>query len=217
MLQPTLDGLSKFRLILASGSPRRKEILANANLKMEIVPSTFEENLDKSQFAHPSDYVKENSKQKAIEVFNRLNSGTKCPDLVVGADTVVVLGDTILEKPKSSENAFTMLKSLGGLKHEVYSGITFLWPRKASSDFLIKQFHECTRVEFGELTDDVIIEYVKTGEPLDKAGGYGIQGLGGTLVKSIEGDYYNVVGFPLYSFCKELKLWYSNYSMETSS
>eukprot|EP00795_Rhopilema_esculentum_P000218 gene218-9854_t len=167
MLQPTLDGLSKFRLILASGSPRRKEILANA---------------------------------------------TKCPDLVVGADTVVVLGDTILEKPKSSENAFTMLKSLGGLKHEVYSGITFLWPRKASSDFLIKQFHECTRVEFGELTDDVIIEYVKTGEPL-----YGIQGLGGTLVKSIEGDYYNVVGFPLYSFCKELKLWYSNYSMETSS
>jgi len=213
MLQPIKEGLQSLRLILASGSPRRRDLLQTVvGINFEVIPSQFEENLDKSQFKHPSDYVKENSKRKALDVFISTNSKEDIPDLVIGADTVVVLEQKILEKPKDSEDAYSMLKSLSGTKHQVYSGISFVWPKRHGTGYAEKQFYECTEVEFGDLTDDVILAYIESGEPFDKAGAYGIQGKGGTLVKAIYGDFYNVVGLPLFSFCNELKHWFSEYT-----
>ncbi|XP_068719235.1 dTTP/UTP pyrophosphatase-like isoform X3 [Montipora capricornis] len=127
--------------------------------------------------------------------------------LIIGADTVVVLNDKILEKPKDKDNAFEMLQSLSGKNHKVFSGVTLVQGdlSKAGEDSNIVQFYEETLVSFGHLTDDVIHGYIKTGEPMDKAGSYGIQGIGGTLVKSIQGDYFNVMGFPLYHFCLQIR------------
>ncbi|XP_068701796.1 probable bifunctional dTTP/UTP pyrophosphatase/methyltransferase protein isoform X2 [Montipora capricornis] len=207
MLEPLLEVLSSQRIILASGSPRRCEILRRIGLKFEVIPSTFEENLDKNTFKNPSDYVLENSKQKALEVAGRVDRKEKKEHLIIGADTVVVLNDKILEKPKDKDNAFEMLQSLSGKNHKVFSGVTLVQGdlSKAGEDSNIVQFYEETLVSFGHLTDDVIHGYIKTGEPMDKAGSYGIQGIGGTLVKSIQGDYFNVMGFPLYHFCLQIR------------
>uniref|UniRef100_A0A6G1S424 N-acetylserotonin O-methyltransferase-like protein n=1 Tax=Aceria tosichella TaxID=561515 RepID=A0A6G1S424_9ACAR len=143
MLEPIRHILSQQRIILASGSPRRSEILKMIGLKFEVHTSNFEENLDKSSFSHPCEYVKENAKQKAIEVWNRLklpdnkdglhqneasspSSSCNPPDLVIGADTVVTLYDEIMEKPKDEEDAFDMLKKLSGLKHTVFTGVALV-------------------------------------------------------------------------------------------
>lgn len=126
MLEPIRHILSKQRIVLASGSPRRLEILKMIGLKFEVQTSTFEENLDKHSFSHPCEYVKENAKQKAIEVWNRLSKTKDCPDLVIGADTVVTLYDEIMEKPKDEEDAFEMLKKLSGLKHAVFTGVALV-------------------------------------------------------------------------------------------
>lgn len=138
MLEPIRHILSKQRIVLASGSPRRLEILKMIGLKFEVETSKFEENLDKHSFSHPCEYVKENAKQKAIEVWNRLssrasgasNSDNSCPDLVIGADTVVTLYDEIMEKPKDEEDAFEMLKKLSGLKHTVFTGVALVTKTK---------------------------------------------------------------------------------------
>ncbi|KAM7443891.1 hypothetical protein ABFA07_007460 [Porites harrisoni] len=210
MLEPILDVLSSQRIILASSSPRRSEILRKIGLKFDVIPSNFEENLDKSAFKHPYEYVLENSRQKALEVADRTNKVDK-DNLVIGADTVVVLNEKILEKPKDKENAYEMLKSLSGRDHKVFSGVTLVQRDcKDLKDSKITQFYEETLVSFGELTDDVIHGYIKTGEPMDKAGSYGIQGIGGTLVKSIHGDYFNVMGFPLHHFCLQIRKLYSD-------
>ena len=221
MLQPILKELNLSRIVLASGSPRRKEILSSAGICLEIIPSVFEENLDKSLFKHPSDYAKENAKQKALEVASRLLSDNRPADLVIGVDTIVVKDSNILEKPKTEAKALEMLNMLHGTIHKVYSGVTFVSvdlsdSSNTSKHFKFQQFVECTEVEFAELSDEVIRSYVKTGEPLDKAGGYGIQGIGGTLVKSIKGDYFNVVGFPLHRFCCELQNWYKNRNLQNT-
>lgn len=132
MLEPIRYILSQQRIVLASGSPRRCEILKMIGLKFEVQTSTFEENLDKSSFSHPCEYVKENAKQKAIEVWNRLSkspsqsSQNSEPDLVIGADTVVTLYDEIMEKPKDEEDAYDMLKKLSGLKHTVFTGVALV-------------------------------------------------------------------------------------------
>lgn len=139
MLEPIKHILSHQRIVLASGSPRRLEILKMIGLNFEVETSKFEENLNKNSFSHPCEYVKENAKQKAIEVWNRLSSksGTKtissvqtCPDLVIGADTVVTLYDEIYEKPKDEEDAFEMLKKLSGLKHTVFTGVALVTKNK---------------------------------------------------------------------------------------
>ena len=133
-MEPIRHILSQQRIILASASPRRLEILKTIGLKFEVHTSNFEENLDKSSFSHPCEYVKENAKQKAIEVWNRLSSKPKTsgdvnsapPDLVIGADTVVTLFDDIMEKPKDEEDAYDMLKKLSGLKHTVFTGVALV-------------------------------------------------------------------------------------------
>ncbi|XP_028402666.1 probable bifunctional dTTP/UTP pyrophosphatase/methyltransferase protein [Dendronephthya gigantea] len=208
MLQPILETLNKKNIILASGSPRRKEIMTALGLRFTSVPSLFEENLEKSLFSGPSEYAKETARQKALEVYHRVHK-TDEPDLIVAVDTVVFL-DKIIEKPKDEEDAYRIIKSLNGRTHSVHSGVTFLKPNKSESlkePFSIRQFDEVTKVTFGSLTDEMIKTYVATKEPLDKAGGYGIQstGLGGSFVKSISGDYFNVMGFPLHRFCVEIR------------
>lgn len=148
MLEPIRHILSQQRIILASGSPRRLDILKTIGLKFEVETSNFQENLDKHSFSHPCEYVKENAKQKAIEVWNRLSSKRTpssytlskqthtgiCsgPDLVIGADTVVTLYDEIMEKPKDEEDAFEMLKKLSGLKHTVFTGVALVTKTKES-------------------------------------------------------------------------------------
>ncbi|KAL9973493.1 hypothetical protein ACROYT_G019961 [Oculina patagonica] len=173
MLEPLLEILSSQRIILASGSPRRCEILRKIGLKFDVIPSTFEETLDKSAFKHPYEYVLENSKQKALEVAGRIDKSEKA-NLIIGADTVVVLNDVILEKPRSKANAFSMLKSLSGKDHTVFSGVTLLQNdgTKDIKESKITQFYEETLVSFGDLTDNVIDAYIATGEPMDKAGSY---------------------------------------------
>ncbi|XP_015758808.1 PREDICTED: N-acetylserotonin O-methyltransferase-like protein isoform X1 [Acropora digitifera] len=168
MLEPLLEVLSTQRIILASGSPRRSEILQKIGLKFDVIPSLFEENLDKSVFNHPSDYVLENSKQKTLEVARRIDAKDGKKHLIIGADTVVVLNEKILEKPSDKHHAFEMLKSLSGKDHQVFTGVTLVQGNlsKAIEDSNMIQFYEETLVSFGDLTDDVIRGYIETGEPM---------------------------------------------------
>ncbi|XP_046576453.1 probable bifunctional dTTP/UTP pyrophosphatase/methyltransferase protein [Haliotis rubra] len=225
MLQPIMHVLNVQRIILASGSPRRKQILQNIGLQFEAVPSTFEEDLDKSLFPHPSDYVKENARIKALDVANRLAGDKIVPDLVIGADTVVSMDNTIYEKPKSRDDAFKMITSLSGRPHTVYSGIALVSPSQSSvitsgeltkdGKFRLTLFHEGTDVMMTDMSEEVVRMYIETGEPMDKAGGYGIQAIGGTLVEGIRGDYFNVMGFPLHRFSRTLANLYQSQPSQT--
>ncbi|MDO6656019.1 nucleoside triphosphate pyrophosphatase [Anaerobacillus sp. 1_MG-2023] len=180
------------RLVLASGSPRRKELLDQMNLQFEIIVSSFEEHL--SQSVPPSELVKQLALGKANEVYTNTSDA-----VVLGADTVVTLDHEVLGKPDSREHARQMLKALSGRSHVVYSGVAILSSERSA------QFFEATEVEFWELTDKEIENYLDTGEPFDKAGGYGIQGFGAAFVKRIHGDYYSVVGLPISKTLRELR------------
>jgi septum formation protein len=207
MLSSAADHLSQKRLVLASGSPRRKEIMELLELTVEIVPSTFEENLDKALFETVASYVEENAKQKALEVYNRLtqSDGEQLQPIVIGSDTVVALDGKILEKPKNEGEAKQMLASLSNRSHFVYSGVAFVLPPIAeAAEPEIVVFSEETAVTFAPLTDAMIDGYVKTGEPMDKAGAYGIQAKGGSFVTGINGCFYNVMGFPMHRFAAQL-------------
>ncbi|KAG9326135.1 hypothetical protein KVV02_005640 [Mortierella alpina] len=192
-----LNALNSKKVILASSSPRRKDILSNLGIKYTVVPSTFPETLDKSLFSHPSEYVKENALQKALEVYERLKASGETPDLVIGADTVVALGSQILEKPASVQGAIDMLTSLSGSTHMVYTGVTLIAPPKDGSDKpRILTDVEGTEVKMQVLSRELIEAYVDTKEPMDKAGAYGYQTTGGLLVKGIDGCSWNVIGLP---------------------
>lgn len=179
------------KIILASASPRRRELLTLAGIEYEVIPSECEEVLPDE--ITPDEAVKELARQKADDVFNRY------PDcMIIAADTVVALGNTILGKPKDEEDAFNMLSSLSGKSHTVYTGVCIKTNEKTDI------FHVATDVEFYELTEEEIKDYIATGEPMDKAGAYGIQGKGSLLVKGIHGDYFNVVGLPLAETVKKI-------------
>ena len=176
------------RIVLASASERRIELLNRLIKDFDIVVSNFDES--KVLFKGSIDrYVKNVALGKAIDVKNKLQNDA----IIISADTIVTLGNKILGKPKDEEDAFNIIKSLQGRKHLVYSGIVVINTAKN----VIKQESLATEVTFSEISDDEILEYIKTGEPLDKAGAYGIQGIGGIFVKEIKGCYYNVVGLPL--------------------
>lgn len=217
MLEPIRHILARQRNVLASTSPRRKELLKSVNFTFDVFKPSFEENLLKSSFSHPCEYVKENAKQKAISVWQSLAVDPKTKvDLVIGCDTVVTLDDEIFEKPKSENDAHAMLTRLSGRSHTVFTGVALITNsnNKATTsgdglaaspeDFVVTTFHEATTVTMAELTDQIIESYIATGEPLDKAGAYGIQGIGATLIESVRGDYFNVVGLPLHRLAKEL-------------
>ncbi|XP_055249245.1 probable bifunctional dTTP/UTP pyrophosphatase/methyltransferase protein [Moschus berezovskii] len=207
LLCPVIGKLQHKRVVLASSSPRRQEILSNAGLRFEVVPSRFKEQLHKAAFATPHAYAVETAKQKALEVASRMHQkDLRAPDVVIGADTIVAVGGLILEKPVDKQDAYRMLLRLSGKEHSVFTGVTIVHCRSKDGqlDTEVSEFYEETTVKFSELSEELLWEYIDSGEPMDKAGGYGIQALGGMLVEYVRGDFLNVVGFPLNRFCKEL-------------
>lgn len=205
MLEPLFSVLDKKRIVLASASPRRREILRVLGLRCQIVASSFKENLDKSRFAQPVDYALATAIGKAQSVAKVLREEPTPVDLVIGADTIVVQDGQILEKPKDASDAVRMLTQLSGKTHLVQTGVALVhW---CGSELKTRTLQETTEVSVALLSPAVIEAYVATGEPFDKAGAYGIQGKGGSLVERINGDYFNVVGFPVHRFCRELTKW----------
>ncbi|KAM5179498.1 putative bifunctional dTTP/UTP pyrophosphatase/methyltransferase protein isoform 1-T2 [Mantella aurantiaca] len=208
LLNPVISKLAGKRVVLASASPRRQDILSNVGLRFEVVPSWFKETLDKSMFAAPQEYAVETAKHKALEVARRMHmKHLKTPDIVIGADTIVTLEDVILEKPLDKQDAYNMLSRLSGKEHSVFTGVAIVHCKRQEDNQLdtdIIDFYEETKVKFADLSEDLLWEYIDSGEPMDKAGGYGIQSLGGMLVERVHGDFLNVVGFPLNHFCKKL-------------
>jgi len=178
-------------LYLASASPRRVQLLKLAGLKPVVVPSRVSESRLKGE--RPSAMVQRLAHAKAYEVRARLALNGAREGWVLGADTTVVLGKQVLEKPKGPKDAARMLAALSGKAHQVLTGVSLL-PIHRAMPLL---FAESTKVVFRRLSPAEIKAYVATGEPLDKAGGYGIQGGAAAFVRRIEGDYSNVVGLPL--------------------
>ena len=178
-------------IILASASPRRKEILELADLDFDIMPSDAEEITTKTE---PHEVVMELASIKAKDIYKK----SEKQSMVVGADTVVAYQGQILGKPADEADAKRMLTMLSGQTHEVYTGVCVI------EDGKTKTFYEETKVTFYEISDEQIDRYIKTGEPMDKAGSYGIQGKAAVFIKGIEGDYYNVVGFPIARFLQEI-------------
>lgn len=180
------------RLILASSSPRRKELLENLHLTFEISSSNVDESF--SPDLTPEEAVKILASRKARFVAD------KEPDaFVIGSDTVVVHGGEILGKPDDQQEALAMLKKLSGKTHSVYTGVSIISPEQ---EIL---FFEKTDVVFWELSQEEMDAYISSGEPFDKAGGYGIQGFGSILVREIKGDYFSVVGLPVSRTVRELR------------
>nr|XP_055071829.1 probable bifunctional dTTP/UTP pyrophosphatase/methyltransferase protein isoform X1 [Misgurnus anguillicaudatus] len=208
LLNPVISKLSNKLVVLASASPRRLEILTNAGLRFEVVPSWFKETLDKSLFKSPYQYAVETAKQKALEVAQRMPfKHLKTPDIVIGADTVVTVDGLILEKPTDKQDAYHMLSRLSGKEHSVFTGVAIVLCHEQNGseiEYKVVDFYEETKVKFADLSEEMLWEYINSGEPMDKAGGYGIQALGGMLVEYVHGDFLNVVGFPLNRFCKQL-------------
>ena len=184
---PTGERLLKEKLILASKSPRRAEILAAAAWPFEQMAAGIDETRYQSEDAVV--YVKRLAQTKAEAVAQKIGKG-----LVLGADTVVVVEGEILGQPRDEEDARRMLRLLNGKWHEVLTGVAFV--RAGETNQTIVD-HQSTRVRFCEMSDEEINWYVSTGEPSDKAGAYAIQGKGGIFIEKIEGDYFNIVGLPI--------------------
>jgi septum formation protein len=174
-------------LVLASGSPRRKELLEQVGLTFSIDVADVDENLEEDR---PASLVEQLSRKKALAVLQR-HPGA----IVLGADTVVAYEDEILGKPKDEADALNMLSMLAGRVHHVYTGVTICSMEEGQP--VMDTFHVCTKVSMYDTPRDLLEAYIRTGEPMDKAGAYGIQGMGAVLVKEIEGDYNNVVGLPV--------------------
>ncbi|XP_010903993.2 probable bifunctional dTTP/UTP pyrophosphatase/methyltransferase protein isoform X1 [Esox lucius] len=213
LMNPVISKLTGKLVVLASSSPRRLEILTNVGLRFEVVPSWFKETLDKRLFETPHEYAVENAKLKALEVAKRMPyKHLKTPDIVIGADTVVTVDGLILEKPVDKQDAYRMLSRLSGKEHSVFTGVAIILcheKKDGEINYQVIDFYEETKVKFANLSDDLLWEYINSGEPMDKAGGYGIQALGGMLVEYVHGDFLNVVGFPLNHFCKKLGVIFS--------
>ena len=223
------------RIVLASASPRRRELLSQIGLDFEIVVSNVEEVVTSTV---PCEVVEELSVQKAenvlalmlemqgqaaleemdVETWDKQQSRSV---LVIGADTIVACDGQILGKPKDAEDAKRMLRMLQGREHEVYTGVTVLYINAAEgmpvthafyeairqNQIQQRTFHETTKVFFCPMSEEEIEVYVATGDPLDKAGAYGIQGICARYIQGIEGDYNNVVGLPVGRLYQEIKDW----------
>ena len=204
-----INMLDDYKIVLASASPRRKELMELAGFEFEIWPSKKEEIISSEI---PSEVCKELSEQKALDVAasirtyneNHSNLVTAQNILVIGADTIVAIENEILGKPTDDEDATLMLQKLSGRTHSVFTGVSFVF---MSKDGRVGKysFTEETKVTFYQLSQKEIESYVMSGDPLDKAGAYGIQTGAATFVKGIEGDFYNVVGLPIGRLVHELK------------
>lgn len=190
--------LKQYQIVLASQSPRRKELLGKLNVTYEVLPAKGEEKLCGDT---PEKVVMHLASRKAKEVYEMKTGnidGAGLPLLVIGADTIVVYDGQILGKPGNREEAMSMLRMLSGKTHQVYTGVCIMTEKQHC-------FYEKTDVTFAKLTDEEIWEYIDSGDSFDKAGGYGIQGDFAVYVKEIHGDYNNVVGLPVARLYKELK------------
>jgi septum formation protein len=184
------------KIILASASPRRKKILETLNFEFEVLPSEFDENLENNYYT-PAKIINL-AYNKAIEIAQYLDDEV----LVIGADTVVVLNNKILGKPKNKKDAFNMLKSLSGQKHIVVTAVCIV----NSKNLTFKSNITTSTVEFNELSDDLINEYIQTYKPFDKAGSYGIQELDERFIKNIEGSLENIIGLDSGSLIKLIEI-----------
>lgn len=208
------------RIILASGSPRRRELLRQAGYEYTVAVSDVDEETDTRI---PKDCVMQLAERKATDIYNKERkkyadhksntlsheraSEREEPHLdkfiVIGADTVVALNNRILGKPYDYDDAYNTLNSLSNQTHHVYTGVCIIYYNGETA--FTKTFYECTEVTFYPMTHEEIVWYLATKEPFDKAGSYGIQGKGGVFVKEIKGDYNNVVGLPLAKLYHELE------------
>ena len=182
-------------LILASGSPRRKELLSLLGIPFTILCTNTPEKVTKTD---PAGIVEELSLQKACAAAEQISEGC-----VLGADTVVAADQEVLGKPADPEDARRMLRKLSGRGHEVYTGVTLL--KKEGEKQTVRTFHCRTVVHVHAMSEEEIEDYIRTGDPFDKAGSYGIQGPFAAFVDGIEGDYQNVVGLPVSLVYRELK------------
>lgn len=191
--------MKKKRLVLASKSPRRCDILKNLGLDFTVITTDADESSINPEGISVAVYVQELAMLKAADCIKKT---TSCDELIIiAADTIVSVDGLILGKPKDEEDAFSMLKSLSGRTHEVYTGFCIM----RSTDAKCVCEACVTKVLFKELSDDEIWDYIKTEEYKDKAGGYGIQGMGALIVSEIQGDYLNVVGLPISRISDVLK------------
>ena len=198
-----------YRFVLASGSPRRKQLLEQIGMEFEICPSQKEECIKSTV---PEEVCVELSAQKAVDVASQIKAfNDSHPEItigqdivVMGADTIVCVDGKIIGKPVDEEQAAEYLRSLSGNTHSVYTGVTFVFVMKdgRAGEY---SFFEKTDVTFISMDEDEIKAYVATGEPMDKAGAYGVQGYASKYVKSINGDFYNVMGLPVSRVYAELK------------
>lgn len=211
------------KYILASASPRRKELLKQAGFEFEVIPSSIEETITRTV---PSEIVMELAAQKAEDVFRKLPlSDRTCLSreacitgfsdeykendcVIIGADTIVVYRDEILGKPADKAEAYDMLSMLSDRTHQVYTGVSLIISKKGLVH--TRTFYESTDVTFCPVCKEDLRAYVETGDPLDKAGAYGIQGPFAIHVKCINGDYNNVVGLPVCRLYQELLLEYAS-------
>lgn len=180
------------RVVLASASPRRREILTQVGMEFDIIPAVGEEIITSTV---PMEVVEELSRAKALEVSERCEADT----LIIGADTVVALDDKILGKPKAYNEAFNMISSIKNRCHSVFTGVTIVY------NDVVRSFVSETKVYVYDMTDSEIDGYIRTDDCYDKAGGYGIQGFFSQYVERIEGDYFNVVGLPVSRLMQEIK------------
>ena len=185
------------KYILASASPRRRELLTQAGIEYTVIPSKVEEKISKTI---PSDVVMELALLKAEDVFDR-HGDEDCT--VIGADTVVVYRNEILGKPGDEEEACDMLSMLSDRTHQVYTGVALVSMENGQKK--VRTFYERTDVTFFPVSREEIASYAATGDPLDKAGAYGIQGPFAVHIRGIQGDYNNVVGLPIARLYQELK------------
>lgn len=185
------------KIILASGSPRRRELMDREGFEFTVITSKAEENYDPS--LPPQEIAQSLAKLKAQAVASALPAQDLEDSIVIGADTIVALDGVIYGKPADASDACRMLRELSGKTHQVITGVCIICNKDAQA------FAQSTNVNFKELSDSEIQEYVASGEPLDKAGAYGIQGLGGKLVDSIDGDFDNVVGLPIKTLAPKLR------------
>lgn len=185
------------KIILASGSPRRRELMARAGFEFDVQTSNANETYDPS--LSPEQVAPHLAHLKAQAVADELSAADLANSIVVGADTIVALEETIYGKPHDEEDARRMLGELSGKTHQVITGVCIIAPEG------LQTFAEVTDVTFKQLTPEEIAAYVAGGEPMDKAGAYGIQGEGGKLVDHIDGDFDNVVGLPITRLAPMLK------------
>lgn len=197
------------RVILASKSPRRREILAMLGVPFEVITADTDESSD---ITDPAALVEELAlrKGRAVKVLLEARGGWNDDTLIIASDTVVATGNDILGKPENAEDAARMLRLLSGRAHHVISGVALLQGEREITD------HDKTAVHFADMTEEEILWYAKSGEPLDKAGAYAVQGLASLFIKGLSGDYFNVVGLPVYRL-NQLMLHFTGKSLASLS